>query len=141
MVTGIGEGDHDANPAEIAAYQRRVINLAIDRFDYIVLDTAPLLTTNDASELVPDADLVIMVCRSGTTTRQAAERSSELLLRLDAPLLGVVFTGSVDAPSAQYYYYYLDRADGSSKTKSGRSRSTSREREPREAAEAAEPVA
>ena len=117
MVTGIGEGDHQANPAEIAAYQRRVVNLALDRFDYILLDTAPLLTTNDASELIPDADLLIMVCRSGATTRQAAERSSELLLRLDAPLLGVVFTGSVDAPSAQYYYYYLDKSGSSTKSR------------------------
>lgn len=112
LVTGIGEHDVDANPAAVVAAQRRVVEVARRHFDIIVLDTAPLLTTNDAVELLPEADLVVMTARYGKTKRDKAELASELLERLDAPVVGVVFIESPDAPQAQYYYYYLDPAGG-----------------------------
>ena len=78
-------------------------------FDVILLDTAPFLTTNDASELLPECDHVLMVVRNGKTKREAALRTAEVLARFDAPVLGVVFNGSDDTPAVQYYYnYYLD---------------------------------
>lgn len=109
LVTGIGEGDLDANPIEIVAVQKRLIAFARLHYDIVLLDTAPFLTTNDASDLLVDADSVIMVARCGKTRKEAARRAAELLFRLEAPLLGTVFTDSADAPSAEYYYhYYLD---------------------------------
>jgi len=109
LVTGIGEGDPDANPIEIVAVQKRLIAFARMHYDVVLLDTAPFLTTNDASDLLVDTDSVIMVVRCGKTRKEAARRAAELLFRLEAPLLGTVFTDSADAPSAEYYYhYYLD---------------------------------
>ncbi len=109
LVTGIGEGDLDANPIEIVGVQKRLIAFARQHYDVVLLDTAPFLTTNDASELLADSDVVLLVIRCGKTRREAARRTSELLFRLEAPLLGTVFTDSADAPSAEYYYhYYLD---------------------------------
>jgi capsular exopolysaccharide synthesis family protein len=113
LVTGIGEGDPDANPIEIVAVQKRLIAFARQHYDMVLLDTAPFLTTNDASDLLADADAVILVARCGKTRREAARRAAELLGRLEAPLLGTVFNDSADAPSAEYYYhYYLDEGDG-----------------------------
>src|SRR5690606_20442542 len=86
----------------------KVIEVARRHFDVILLDTAPLLTTNDAVEIISEADLVVMTCRYGKTKREQAELASELLERLSAPVVGVVFVESQDAPQAQYYYYYLD---------------------------------
>ncbi|HEY5154881.1 MAG TPA: CpsD/CapB family tyrosine-protein kinase, partial [Acidimicrobiales bacterium] len=109
LVTGIGEDDQDANPIEIVGIQKRLIAFARQHYDVVLLDTAPFLTTNDASELLADSDAVVLVVRCGKTRREAARRASELLFRLEAPLLGTVFTDSADAPSAEYYYhYYLD---------------------------------
>ncbi|MGZ4681301.1 MAG: tyrosine-protein kinase family protein [Acidimicrobiales bacterium] len=109
LVTGIGEGDLDANPIEIVAVQKRLIAFARMHYDIVLLDTAPFLTTNDASDLLVDSDSVIMVARCGKTRKEAARRAAELLFRLEAPLLGTVLTDSADAPSAEYYYhYYLD---------------------------------
>jgi len=109
LVTGIGEGDLDANPIEIVAVQKRLIAFARLHYDIVLLDTAPFLTTNDASDLLVDSDTVILVARCGKTRKEAARRAAELLFRLEAPLLGTVFTDSADAPSAEYYYhYYLD---------------------------------
>jgi Mrp family chromosome partitioning ATPase len=111
LVTGIGEGDHDANPIEIVGVQRRLIGFARQHYDVVLLDTAPFLTTNDASDLLVDTDTVLMVARCGKTRRESARRAGELLGRLEAPVLGVIFTDSADAPSTDYYYhYYLDES-------------------------------
>ena len=53
LVTGIGEGDGQANPIEVVAQQRSAIDGALDKVDVILRDTAPFLATNDASELLP----------------------------------------------------------------------------------------
>ena len=109
LVTGLGETDHDANPLEVVALQRRIIAMARPMFDVILLDTAPFLTTNDASELLPETDHVIVVVRAGKTRRLAARRTAEVLERFDAPVLGIVLNDSQESTAAQYYYsYYLD---------------------------------
>ncbi|MEX0817903.1 MAG: hypothetical protein WD027_10680, partial [Gaiellales bacterium] len=67
--------------------------------DVILLDTAPILAGGDASQLLPDADAVLVVARSGVTTQQLAESASGLLRRLRAPVLGVAFNAA-ESPAA-----------------------------------------
>lgn len=113
LVTGMGEAFPDANPIEIVAFQRDVIHYARENFDIVLLDTAPFLTTNDASELLEETDVAFLVVRSGKTPFAAAQRAAEFLRRLGAPVLGVIVTASADATAAQYYYhYYLDKEGG-----------------------------
>jgi Mrp family chromosome partitioning ATPase len=104
--------DVNANPAEVVAAQRQVIAAARSRFDVIVLDTAPLLTANDAIDAVGSADLVVLVARVDMTTSDKAERCVEMLTRLEAPLGGVVLVATDDAASDYYYYYQRGRATG-----------------------------
>lgn len=119
LVTGMGEAFPDASPIEIVAYQRQVIDFARQHFDIVILDTAPFLTTNDASELLSETDVVVLVVRAGKTQFASARRASEFLRRLDAPVLGVVITASADVTAAQYYYhYYLDSEGGGKKRRS-----------------------
>jgi Mrp family chromosome partitioning ATPase/capsular polysaccharide biosynthesis protein len=101
--------DPGANPAQVVAAQRQVIAAARGRFDVIVLDTAPLLTANDAVELVASADLVLLVARSGMTGMDDAQRAMDLLSRLEAPVGGLVLVGSVAASNDSYYYYQPGR--------------------------------
>lgn len=109
LITGIGESDPDANPLDVVAMQRKVIQTARQRCDVILLDTAPFLTTNDASELLSETDQVVLVVRAGKTRRLTAGRAAEILHRFEAPVLGVVLNDSDETPAAQYYYtYYLD---------------------------------
>jgi capsular exopolysaccharide synthesis family protein len=111
LVSGFGEGDEHANPLEIVSAQKRTVQECRDYYDVVLLDTAPFLTTNDASELLAETDALIMVVRSGKTKRESAARTAELLRRIDANVLGVVFNGSNDSSAADYYYhYYLDDA-------------------------------
>lgn len=105
LVTGIGEGSSETNPLEVVALQQHVIDTQRGNYHVILLDTAPFLATNDASELLSRTDLVTVVVRSGRTTAEAAHRIAEVLERFAAPILGIVFNGSEEARGAQYYYY------------------------------------
>jgi Mrp family chromosome partitioning ATPase len=106
LVTGVIDEPERVAPAEVIGAQRRLIETAKSHFDYILLDTAPILTTNDASELLPVVDMVVMITRSGKTTKEAADRAAELLERFRAPVVGGVLVAAANAPTRQYYYYY-----------------------------------
>ncbi len=107
LITGMGEGGHpDANPLEVVAMQRRFIKASRHRFDVILLDTAPLLSTNDASELLSETDQVLVIVRAGVTRVESARRTAEVLRRFEAPVVGVVMNDSDDSPAADYYYAY-----------------------------------
>ncbi len=105
--------DPASNPAQVLAAQRQVVAAARGRFDVILLDTAPLLTANDAVELVSSADLLVLVARVGVTRSDTAERSMELLNRLDVPLGGVILMGVASASNDYYYYYQPGRLSAS----------------------------
>ena len=101
--------DAGANPAQVVSAQRQVIAAARERFDVVILDTAPLLTANDAVEVVSSADLVLLVARPELTTTDTAERSMDLLGRLDAPLGGVVLVAAAEVTDDYYFYYQRGR--------------------------------
>ena len=101
--------DPGANPAQVAEAQRQIIAQARQRVDVVILDTAPLLSTNDAAELVGAVDQVVLVARAESTTHDEAQRAAALLQRVNAPVIGVVFVG-VNPASSDYYYYYSRHA-------------------------------
>jgi Mrp family chromosome partitioning ATPase/capsular polysaccharide biosynthesis protein len=116
--------DPASNPAQVLAAQRQVVAAARGRFDVILLDTAPLLTANDAVELVSSADLVLLVARVGITRSDTAERSMALLTRLDVPLAGVILMGVSSATNDYYYYYQPGRVSPARASERSRGRSS-----------------
>ncbi len=105
LIASVGETTPDTSPLEVVALQRQVIAAYRGSYHVILLDTAPFLATNDASELLAQTDLVMLVVRSGRTTREHAHRVVEVLGRFSAPVLGVVFNGEDENRGAQYYTY------------------------------------
>ena len=77
-------------------------------FDVVILDTAPLLSTNDASEIMSSADVVVLVSQAGKTSKASAARATEILQRMEATVAGVALLGARYVPTAQYYYYAND---------------------------------
>ncbi len=92
------------HPGELIAHGPELIALATTLADVVIVDTAPLLATDDASALMPVVDEVVVVCRAGRTPNEAASLASELLNRLDAPVVGVAIIGASRPPSARSYY-------------------------------------
>jgi Mrp family chromosome partitioning ATPase len=130
MIYDVVSDSSRCNPAEVVAAQRQVIAAARPLFDIIVLDTAPMLTTNDATDVLGEVDLVVVCCRSGSTTREAAQRTVEALRRHEAPVAGCILVGADETPSAKYYYYYGE-TDGPS-AGNGRTADTSRAEDTRD---------
>jgi capsular exopolysaccharide synthesis family protein len=94
------------NPAELLSAERmRELLLRLGReYDYVVVDSPPLLSVTDATVLSVLVDGVILVVRSGTTTREGLRHSRQLLLNANARVLGAVLN-AVDLRSPDYYYY------------------------------------
>jgi polysaccharide biosynthesis transport protein len=100
-------GTPPPNPAELLASSnmRDVLAKLCQEYDHIVLDTPPSLSVTDAVVLSPRADAVILVIRSGKTTRQALRRACDILAQVNAKVVGVLLN-AVDLSSPDYYYYY-----------------------------------
>lgn len=62
-----------------------------DIADVVLIDSGPSLSVNDPSVLMPAADAVVVVARSGRINVEGAHRTRELLHRVGAPALGLVF--------------------------------------------------
>src|SRR5712692_10243321 len=75
-----------------------------NEFDHIIIDTPPCLSVTDAVVLSPEADRVILVARSGQTTKPALRRACGLLLQVNAKVMGIVLN-ALNLHSADGYYY------------------------------------
>jgi len=100
-------GPPPPNPAELLASSnmRDVIAELREQYDHIVIDTPPTLSVTDAVVMSTRADAVVLVIRSGQTTKQALRRSREILVQVNARIAGVLLN-AVDLSSPDYYYYY-----------------------------------
>ena len=79
-----------------------------NEFDHVVIDTPPCLSVTDAVLLSPEVDRVILVARSGQTTRAALRRACDLLLQVNARVMGIVLN-ALNLNSTGGYYYYSGR--------------------------------
>ena len=93
-VTVLASGPLVPNPSELLASgrMRRLVAEAGERFDHVVVDTAPLLTVSDATAVAPLVDGVLLACRWGRTSRSELAQSTEILRSVSARALGAVLT-------------------------------------------------
>jgi protein-tyrosine kinase len=59
-------------------------------FNFVVVDTAPVLNAPESLFIAPRVDAVIMVVRSGVTRREKAEKTKQLLDEAGANIIGIV---------------------------------------------------
>jgi exopolysaccharide transport family protein len=100
-------GTPPPNPAELlaSANMRDLLLDLRDKYDHIVIDTPPTLSVTDAVVLSQRVDAIVLVIRSGQTTKQALRRSRDILMQVNARVTGVLLN-AVDLTSPDYYYYY-----------------------------------
>jgi capsular exopolysaccharide synthesis family protein len=100
-------GEPSPNPTEMLASPRMRELLAAwrQKYDYIIVDTPPVLGMADSGILSSMLDAVILVVRSSQTHRTSLRRSRDLLEKISAPLIGTLVNG-VDINSESHYDYY-----------------------------------
>lgn len=102
----VPSGDTPESAGELltSTNMRHALEEARKDADVVLLDTPPVLATSDASHLFPEVDTVLLVARAGKTTAEVAERSSELLRRMRAPVVGIALNGSTEEMVPRGYY-------------------------------------
>lgn len=106
-LTILTSGKIPPNPAEMLGSNAMISMLeALKKvFDYIVLDTPPVLAVADAQILSTKADGTILVVRAQKTKRASVHNSVDLLKKVNANLIGTVLNG-LESTRNNYYYYY-----------------------------------
>ena len=112
-----------ALPSELLASQRMNELLSSWRaeYDFVLLDSPPVLPVADARILARMCDATLLVARHGFTSRQAVQRSHELIRQQlpDHAMVGAVLNG-VSVESADYYDYYGYRSSAAGSRSQGR---------------------
>ncbi len=106
----ITAGKTPPNPSELLASERMktlLTNLSHGPFDWILIDTPPVLAVTDAVILAPVVSGVTIVIGAEMTRRRLAERAIETIMQT-RPKYAAVVLNKVDFARNKYYYsrYY-----------------------------------
>ncbi len=113
-LTVIGTGMRHPDALEILTSQRMrdLVEELRAAYEYVVLDSPPIIPFADARWLSTLSDGAVIVARTSATTRRALMWSIELLEEVHAPVLGVVLNG-VNLQS-EYYAYGVESSPAKS---------------------------
>jgi Mrp family chromosome partitioning ATPase len=105
----IAHGERIESPAALLSSKAMsdLLESAALMYDIVILDTSPILTVSDAVPLLDKVSSVLFVARLGMTTREAAERLTDLGRRVPGMnLVGVVVNDMRDSYVDEGYGYY-----------------------------------
>ncbi len=88
-------GRRPGNPAELLASERfhQIISELRERFDYVIVDTPPVLVVSDPAAVSGSVDGVILTVRLRRNLKPIAIRAAQMLHAMNANMLGVVVNG------------------------------------------------
>ena len=110
LTTGI----HTHTPAELIASDamKDLLTQMRLRYDYIIIDTPPVLPVTDARTLGIVADATFFIYRAGKTARRALTRAKEELNMAGVKVKGIILnqaTPEVTLTDSYYYQYYGEK--------------------------------
>jgi len=100
-------GRKPPNPAELLGSPKmeELLRGLRAKFDYIIIDSPPILAITDAGVISTQVDGVILTVQAWRTQREAVLRSQALLTAVHAKILGFVLT-NVEHFIPRYLYHY-----------------------------------
>lgn len=107
------------NPSEMLASKKmkQFLVEAKKNFDFIILDTPPVVAVTDAQLLSTMVGGVLLVVASGQTEVAATEKAKELLENVNANIIGVVLNKAEVSANKKYKYYHYYYGEGKNKKK------------------------
>jgi capsular exopolysaccharide synthesis family protein len=75
------------------------------KYDFVLLDTAPIMAADDVTSLAPHMNAVLFVLRAEHTSTRVARAALDLLYQRRARVMGIIFN-AVRPGSSDYYHYY-----------------------------------
>jgi len=111
-----GRPTMDPMAALIGDRMKQLVGEARETFDWVIIDTPPLVLLPDANLLASMVDGAVLVIRAGSTPHELTKRAVEAIGR--SRIVGVVLnraTQTIGEP-AVYYDYYTEAQSGSATT-------------------------
>ena len=102
FIAGGNGGDRAADLSNNYKFEE-LIGIVAPLFDWIIVDSSPVLPVSDAVNLARGCDGVLIVARSGVTQFDELQRTQAELKAFN--VLGVVLNASDEAPQEGYYGY------------------------------------
>lgn len=116
FVTLLPAGRVPPYPAELLDSDRMVglLKRAREEYDFVVIDTPPVLSVADALPVAVQADITLLAVRSRVTRRRAMVDACNSLNRVGVPVGGIILNDVTAIDGAGYYYGYYDSYYGES---------------------------
>ena len=107
-LTALTAGPTPPNPSELlgSLAAQKILSDLRAQFDYVIIDSSPLLAVTDAAILAANSDGVLMMARFGQTKRDQLTHAVRNLEDVGASSLGVVFTMTPGRGNDSYSYSY-----------------------------------
>jgi Mrp family chromosome partitioning ATPase len=95
------------NPAELLTRDSldKVINLLREKYDFIIIDTAPVGLVTDTLQIGRVSDATVYMCRADYTPKASFDLINGLANEGKLPNMAIVING-IDMSKKKYGYYY-----------------------------------
>jgi len=103
-----GKTTHASSELFLRPVTKSFLQEAVSQYDYVILDTAPVMAADDVASLAPLVDGVMFVIRAEHTSARVARAALEVLYQRGVNVLGLVFNAVNPSGSEYYYYKYKD---------------------------------
>lgn len=115
-------GTHTTTPAELLTSDamKDLVESLKSSYDYIIIDTPPVLPVTDTRSIGNLADSVFFVYRAGKTARRALTRAKDELKLAGIQVKGIILnqaTPEITLTDKYYYQYYGEKPEPTPKTK------------------------
>lgn len=103
----IPAGPLPPNPSELLGSNlcKTMMEWLKGQFDHVLFDSPPILGFADTVILATCVDGVVLVAQAGKTPRETLHHARDILLQVNAKILGVIIN-RVDIERSDYGYYY-----------------------------------
>src|SRR5215510_11174130 len=106
MLAILPSGPIPPNPADVLSAKRMndVIQFLKSKADYVLFDAPPVLAVTDTPLLASRLDAVLLVVKAGTTRRDHAQRTKQILERAGVRIVGVAPSNAPRNSGVTTYY-------------------------------------
>ncbi|OBF32945.1 protein tyrosine kinase [Mycobacterium sp. ACS1612] len=110
-LTALTSGAVPPNPSELLGSEaaKKVLRELRGGFDYVIVDSSPLLAVTDSAILAAESDGVLVIAKFATTKREQLAQAIENLTKVGARILGGIFAMSPTGKTGNYHYPYYGK--------------------------------
>lgn len=104
-------GPYSPNPAELLEDPtfKTLLDWAREEYDYVIIDTPPMMNLIDAAIIAEEADGAVLVIESGTISYRLVQKVKEQLEKSGCKILGTVLNRTNTENSGGYYKKYYGK--------------------------------